>query len=80
MKYTWENESLEKYGEEITMQLIEQENRYAMKKEGNNCSSCGINSVSAIIEADNGKPFIMHYGNFRYSQGKHKCCECGKHS
>lgn len=78
MVYKWKNEALEKYGEEITLNLIQQQKRYEEKNHDNDCEGCGINNEGTVIDSGDSKPYIMHYGNFSYSNGKHRCRDCGK--
>ena len=73
MIYKWENESLEKYGEEVTAKLIKSQKRYEEQKEGNNCKHCGTGNHGAIIEANDGTPFLMRFG--LWSNGR--CDYCG---
>ncbi|MED4455617.1 hypothetical protein [Metabacillus fastidiosus] len=74
MAYKWEKESLEKYGEEVTRNLIIQQEKYETVHKDNDCKHCGKGNEGAIIEFGNGTPFIMHYG--LWSNGR--CNFCGR--
>lgn len=74
MNYKWEEESLKKYGEEITSRLVKEQKEYELKKGENNCSGCGSKNEGAIIEFKDGTPFIMRYG--LWSNGR--CNYCGR--
>lgn len=73
--YKWEKESLSKYGEEVTLNLIEQQKQYEETEKHNNCEGCGKDNEGAIAELKSGKPFILHYG--LWANGR--CTFCGKH-
>lgn len=75
MAYKWEKESLQKYGEEVTRNLIIQQEEYEAVKKDNDCEYCGKGNEGAIIEWGAGIPFIMHYG--LWSNGR--CNYCGRH-
>ncbi|MBX9158368.1 hypothetical protein ACTFR8_22480 [Bacillus cereus group sp. MYBK15-3] len=74
MSYTWEKESLEKYGEEATAGLIKQQQTYEEKKKDNDCEHCGKGNEGSIIERKDGTPFIMHFGLWT----RDRCGYCGK--
>lgn len=76
MAYKWEQESLQKYGEEVTQNLINEQKKYEEVKKDNDCNHCGKGNEGAIIELKNGTPFIMHYG--LWSNGR--CSFCGRYS
>ncbi|MGR9635293.1 hypothetical protein ACU82A_30380 [Bacillus cereus] len=50
MTYKWEKESLEKYGKEITQNLISQQKKYESMKIDNDCEHCGRRNEGAMIE------------------------------
>jgi hypothetical protein len=75
MVYKWEKESLQKYGEEVTLNLIKNQKEYEEKKKDNDCEHCGKGNEGAIIEMKDGRPFLMRYG--LWSNGR--CNYCGKH-
>ncbi|MED4353574.1 hypothetical protein P9265_14755 [Schinkia azotoformans] len=62
MAYKWEKESLQKYGKEVTLRLIKQQQEYEEKHRGNNCETCGEKNEGTVVELEKDKPFIMHYG------------------
>jgi len=72
MKYKWEEESLQKYGVEATLKLIEDQKAYERIKKDNPCEHCGKGNQGAIIEMSDGKPFIMRYG--LWSNGRCNYC------
>lgn len=74
-EYTWEKESLEKYGKEITLRLIKRQQEYEKENINNDCKTCGKENEGAIIEWEDGKPIIMHYGLWT----DNRCNYCGKH-
>ncbi|MEI5915111.1 hypothetical protein [Bacillus albus] len=76
MTYKWEKESLEKYGKEITQNLISQQKKYESMKIDNDCEHCGRRNEGAMIEPKNGAPFILHFG--LWSNGR--CNYCGRNS
>ena len=76
MPYKWEKESLQKYGEQATQNLIAGQRRYEEQHKDNDCKHCGKGNEGAIIEWGNGNPFIMHYG--LWSNGR--CEFCGRYS
>ncbi|MEX0598494.1 MAG: hypothetical protein WD512_18575 [Candidatus Paceibacterota bacterium] len=80
MAYKWEEKSLEKYGKEITFKLIEEQKKYEEKEKDNDCNHCGKGNQGAIIELQDGTPFIMRYGMWSYSEGVHRCSYCRKTS
>jgi hypothetical protein len=75
MAYKWEKESLEKYGEEETSRLIQDQREYERKKADNPCNHCGKGNEGAIIESSSGKPFLMRYGLWTNK----RCNYCGKY-
>ncbi|WP_310877123.1 hypothetical protein [Priestia megaterium] len=74
--YKWEKECLEKYGEEVTQQMIKMQKDYEAKKGNNDCSGCGTANEGAIVEMKPNEPFLMHYG--LWSRGR--CNYCGRQS
>ncbi|PGT89837.1 hypothetical protein [Bacillus thuringiensis] len=76
MAYNWEKESLEKYGEKATLELISQQQEYEVKHKDNDCKHCGKGNEGSIIPRDDGSPFILHFGLW---SGK-RCTYCGKES
>ncbi|MED4261938.1 hypothetical protein [Priestia aryabhattai] len=77
LQYKWEKESLEKYGEEATLLLIEDQKKYEEQKKDNSCDHCGKGNQGAIIEMSNGKPFLMRYGMWSSSG---RCSYCGEYT
>jgi hypothetical protein len=75
MTYSWEQKSLEKYGEEVTLNLIKRQKEYEEEEKDNDCNNCGKGNEGAIIEWEVGKPIVMHYGLWTDSI----CNYCGKH-
>ncbi|MCK1999784.1 hypothetical protein MZM54_00120 [[Brevibacterium] frigoritolerans] len=75
MQYTWVKESLQKYGEEVTSQLVKQQQAYEIENRDNDCTTCGRKNEGAPIEWEKGKPFIMHFGIWVDDY----CKVCGKH-
>lgn len=61
-KYKWEKSSYEKYGEEVTLSLIKEQQEYEHEKKDNNCSSCGYKNDGTIVELNCGTPILIHYG------------------
>lgn len=66
MAYSWEEKTLEKYGKEITLQLIKRQKEYEKENKDNDCNHCGKGNEGAIIEWTNHEgekyPIVMHYG------------------
>lgn len=62
MTYNWENEALEKYGEEARKKLIAQQKRYESMNQGNDCEYCGVNNHGSIFEGKDGNHYIIHFG------------------
>ncbi|MGE7887646.1 hypothetical protein ACQKN7_09730 [Bacillus cereus] len=62
MKYTWEKATLEKYGEKVTLQLVQKQKAYEEKKKNNDCEHCGKRNEGAIVEVDLNKSILIHYG------------------
>lgn len=62
MTYKWEKESLEKYGEEVTLNLIKRQKEYEEEEKDNNCDHCGKGNEGVIVELKNGTPTMMHCG------------------
>ncbi|KFN13751.1 hypothetical protein [Bacillus pseudomycoides] len=75
MAYKWEKESLQKYGEEVTRNLIIQQKRHEEMHKDNDCENCGKGNKGAMIEPKNGEPFILHFGLWSSSG---RCWECGR--
>lgn len=72
--YNWQSEAVEKYGQEVTNKLIEEQQRYEAMKKGNNCTSCGTGNQGSVVYIEEIKrPMIVRYGNFN---GKGRCLEC----
>lgn len=59
--YNWENESLNKYGEKITSNLIKEQQTYEEEHKNNNCKYCGKSNEGSVIDFGN-NPHIVHYG------------------
>ncbi|PHG64081.1 hypothetical protein [Bacillus toyonensis] len=76
MAYKWEKESLQKYGEEVTQNLISKQKEYEAVKKDNDCKHCGKGNEGAMIEWGDGIPFIMRYG--LWSNGR--CNYCGEYT
>lgn len=77
MAYKWENESLEKYGKEVTQNLINQQKEYETVNKDNDCQHCGKGNEGTIIEVGKKRvPIIMRYG--LWSNGR--CHFCGKYT
>lgn len=75
MPYSWENECLQKYGEEITANLVKQQKQYEKEHEGNNCHNCGTGNEGSIVVLEDGTPHLMHFGLW-----PDECCAyCGRH-
>jgi hypothetical protein len=56
MTYSWEKESLQKYGEETTSKLIKRQQEYEKDCGDNDCPTCGTRNEGTIIEWEKGKP------------------------
>ncbi|MFS1518539.1 hypothetical protein V1503_19060 [Bacillus sp. SCS-151] len=76
MAYTWEKECLEKFGEEVTANLIKRQQEYEREKKDNDCNKCGKGNEGCINEWTGGRPVLMHYG--LWVDGV--CDYCGKHT
>lgn len=75
MGYSWEKESLEKYGEDATKELIKQQQQYEEKKKDNDCEHCGKGNEGSVIPRTDGTPLIMHFGLWT----RNNCNYCGRH-
>jgi hypothetical protein len=75
MTYSWEKESLQKYGEETTSKLIKRQQEYEKDCGDNDCPTCGTGNEGTIIEWEKGKPIVMHHG--LYPEGY--CRDCGRY-
>ena len=73
MLYKWEKEASEKFGKEITRNLIAMQKRYEKMKGENNCTECGTGNHGSLIVGKNGIPYILHFA----SCGIY-CFTCGK--
>lgn len=60
--YKWENESLNKYGEKVTLNLIKKQQAYEKEHKNNDCKHCGKDNEGSIVELKNNHPSIIHYG------------------
>lgn len=74
MSYSWEKESLKKYGEEVTSLLVKKQNDYEEKKLENDCTYCGYPNEGVIVEFADGRPFLLHSGI--WVDGL--CTKCGR--
>lgn len=78
MAYKWEKDSLQKYGEKITLQLTAAQKKYEGEERDNNCEYCGKGNEGAVIEwsdkKGNRNPVLMHYG--LWVDGQCKKCGC----
>lgn len=77
MSYTWEKESLEKYGKEATAELIKQQQVYEEKKKDNDCIHCGKGNEGSVILRKDGTPFLIHVHFGLWV--RNKCSYCGRH-
>ncbi|MFD1676088.1 hypothetical protein [Alicyclobacillus fodiniaquatilis] len=75
MDYKQEKESLQKYGEKVTSNLIKRQQEYEKEQKDNKCMKCGKGNQGSIVEWNDGTPFLMHYGLWT-AEGV--CHFCGK--
>lgn len=75
MAIKWGEECLQKYGEEVSLNLIKQQQEYEKENVNNDCIHCGKLNKGTIAELKKGTPFVIHYG--LWVDGR--CSFCGRY-
>lgn len=73
--YIWVEDSLQKYGKEVTENLIKRQKEYEEEERDNDCKYCGRGNEGVVIEWEDGKPGLMHCGLWTEDKG---CNFCGR--
>lgn len=75
MPYTWEEETLKKYGKENTSRLIKEQQEYEKECGDNDCKTCGKENEGTIVKWRKDRPVLMHAGLWIDA----KCKNCGRY-